>query len=117
MTKSDLARGYVAGPSTCQPIPSMTQATDPVPFPIDFVVEGTWKEWTSRPTLYEGTEDDLKSEAPGVRVWTSQRYEGDLMVEVRVNGVWREVWRENLVYDPEEIFFHDKEEEDREGCL
>ena len=56
-----------------------------------------WRAIESLPTVTIGQEEDLKIEQDGLRVWLSRVTEGEMAVEVRIHGEWREVWRGNIL--------------------
>ncbi len=45
------------------------------------------------PTLAVSQSADLKCEADGFRVWLSRTHEGEVVLEVRLDHRWVEVWR------------------------
>ncbi len=45
------------------------------------------------PTLAVSQSADLKCEAAGFRVWLSRTHEGEVVLEVRLDHRWVEMWR------------------------
>ncbi|MCP3956676.1 MAG: hypothetical protein GY719_02370 [bacterium] len=56
-----------------------------------------WRAIESLQTLSIGQEEDLKVDLDGLRLWLSRMCEGELAVEVWLDGEWREVWRGELL--------------------